>query len=254
MARHALIAAAVAVAALTPAIASAQNVCEQRKSEQRVGGTLLGAGVGALIGSQLAGHDSRGTGAVLGAVGGGIIGNQASKSNRDCSGYGYYDGSGVWHANVSGYYDRQGHWIAANGGGYYDANGVWRTRGPGYMDSDGYWVADNNARAPQPAYGAPAYAGSYGADVAYTSPRYGIRQREDWLDRQISAGEQDASLTPRESRSVRRDLADIRRREEAYRRPDGTLRDRDRDYLQSRLDSLSDRIRDLRDNDRRGAY
>jgi hypothetical protein len=254
MARHALIAAIVAAAALAPLAASAQNACEQAKTNQRVGGTLLGAGIGAAIGSQLAGHGSRGEGAVLGAVGGGIIGNQASKSNRDCSGYGYYDGSGTWHANVSGYYDRDHNWIAANNGGYYDNGGVWHARGSGYMDSDGYWVA-SGAPVGQPyADNGPPYAGGYGSDASYTSQRYSVRQREDWLDQQISAGQQDASLTPREAWQVRRDLNDIRRREAAYRRPDGSLRDRDRQYLQSRLDSLSDRLRDLRGNDRRGRY
>ena len=237
MARHSLLLAAAAVAALTPALASAQNACEQRKTNNRVAGTLLGAGVGAVVGSQLAGRGSRTEGSVLGAVGGGIIGNQVSKSNRDCSGYGYYDDGGTWHANVSGYYDRDGHWIAANGGGYYDRDGVWRTRGRGYMDSDGYWVV---AQAPS--------AGGYGADVAYTSPRYGIRQREDWLEQRISDGTRDGSLSPYEARSASRDLNDIRRREAAYRRPDGSMRDRDRAYLQSRLDNLSNRLRDMRAN------
>lgn len=250
MARHALMLAALAAAALTPALASAQNACEQRKTDNRVAGTLLGAGLGAIVGSQVAGHGARTEGSVIGAVGGGVIGNQLSKSNKDCSGYGYYDSRGTWHANVSGYYDRDGHWIAANGAGYYDNRGQWHERGRGYLDSDGYWVADA-----APSYGgAPPYAGGYGSDASYTVPRYGIRQREDWLDQQIAAGEQDASLTRDEARWVRRDLADIRRREDAYRRPDGTLRDRERQYLQSRLDRLSDRLRDLRGNNRRGSY
>src|SRR5512143_2723279 len=151
MRKHALL-AAIAVAALVPTLANAQNACEQRKHDRKVAGTIIGGLAGAIVGSQVSGHGARTEGSVIGGVGGAIIGNQLARSKEDCSGYGYYDSSGVWHANVDGYVDRGGHWVDARYGGFYDADGVWHSRGRGYMDADGYWVAQ-----------APA-AGSYGAD------------------------------------------------------------------------------------------
>src|SRR5690349_13313630 len=97
--------AAIALVALVPTLASAQNACEQRKHDQRVAGTSLGGIAGAVIGSQVSGHGARTEGSVIGGVGGAIVGNQLARSKTDCSGYGYYDSSGVWHANVDGYVD-----------------------------------------------------------------------------------------------------------------------------------------------------
>ena len=53
--------AGVAVAALMPTLALAQTTCEQR-STNRVVGTVAGAGLGALLGSAIAGHGDRTTG------------------------------------------------------------------------------------------------------------------------------------------------------------------------------------------------
>jgi hypothetical protein len=150
MRRH-LLAAGIAAAALIPSFAFAQQTCEERHNT-RVAGTLAGAGIGALIGSAVAGHDDRGTGAVIGAVGGGIIGNQVAKSNADCAhAYGYYDSNGRWHANAvdrasaAGYYDRGGNWVDGTPNGYYDGGGRWiavstTTSASGYYDSNGRWV------------------------------------------------------------------------------------------------------------------
>ena len=65
---HQLVAGA-AVAALIPTFALAQTTCEQRATN-RVVGTVAGAGIGALLGSAIAGHGDRTTGAVIGGVGG----------------------------------------------------------------------------------------------------------------------------------------------------------------------------------------
>src|SRR6187455_2678667 len=96
------LAAGVAVAALIPTFALAQTTCEQRRTN-RVVGTVAGAGIGALLGSAIAGHGDRNTGAVIGGIGGAVAGNQLSKSQGDCSrAYGHYDNAGAWHAsNVS---------------------------------------------------------------------------------------------------------------------------------------------------------
>ncbi|HWA60515.1 MAG TPA: glycine zipper 2TM domain-containing protein [Caulobacteraceae bacterium] len=244
MHKHALF-AALAAAALVPSLASAQTSCEQRKHDNRVVGTVLGAGIGAVLGSQVAGHGARTEGSVIGGVGGAVIGNQIGKSATDCSGYGYYDSSGVWHANVQGYYDRDGHWVEARSGGYYDRYGTWHSRGPGHFDADGYWVAD----------AAPAYG--YGADVAYTDrdPWYGaprgVRAREDWLYQRIRDGRRDGSLTRDEADQARHDLDDIRRKEAGFREGDGVLSPRDRYELNQRLDRLALNIRDMRLNHRR---
>src|SRR5437870_5677131 len=112
-----LAAAGIAVAALIPSFAMAQQSCEQRRTNQAVG-TIAGAGIGALLGSAVAGHGDRTAGAVVGGLGGAVVGNQLSKAGADCAhAYGYYDGSGAWHASTvsrqdaRGYFDREGAWI-----------------------------------------------------------------------------------------------------------------------------------------------
>ena len=146
-----LLAAGVAVAGLIPTFALAQQSCEQRRSSQAVG-TIAGAGIGALLGSAVAGHGDRTTGAVIGGVGGAVVGNQLAKPGANCArAYGYYDNSGAWHAstvskeNAAGYYDREGAWIDGAPNGYYDRDGRWiRTSGDasaaGYHDNRGRWV------------------------------------------------------------------------------------------------------------------
>lgn len=143
--------AGVAVAALMPTLALAQVTCEQR-STNRVVGTVAGAGLGALLGSAIAGHGDRTTGAVIGGVGGAVAGNQLTKGHGDCSrAYGYYDNAGAWHAsnvardNAQGYYDRQGQWVDGAPNGYYARDGRWiaasgDASAAGYTDSHGHWV------------------------------------------------------------------------------------------------------------------
>jgi hypothetical protein len=145
------LAAGVAVAALIPTFALAQQSCEQRQTNRAVG-TIAGAGIGALLGGAVAGHDDRATGAVVGGLGGALVGNQLAKSNADCAhAYGFYDHSGAWHASTvtpqraSGYFDRDGVWIDGPPNGYYDRDGRWvRTQveasNAGYTDRQGHWV------------------------------------------------------------------------------------------------------------------
>ena len=146
-----LVAAGVAVAALIPSFAMAQQTCEQRQANRTVG-TVAGAGIGALLGSAVAGRGDRTAGAVVGGLGGALLGNQLSKSNGDCSrAYGYYDTSGAWHAsnvsrdNAQGYFDRDGQWIDGAPTGHYDRSGRWTTASAdataaGYYDSNRRWV------------------------------------------------------------------------------------------------------------------
>jgi uncharacterized protein YcfJ len=74
------------VAATTPALAS--NACERDKHDAKVGGTLLGALGGAVVGSAVAGRGNKTGGVLLGAAGGAVVGNQLARSKRPCpSGY-----------------------------------------------------------------------------------------------------------------------------------------------------------------------
>lgn len=176
-----LLVAGIAAAALIPSFAFAQQSCEQRRSQQAVG-TIAGAGIGALLGSAIAGKGDRTAGAVVGGLGGGLIGNQVSKPGADCAhAYGYYDNGGAWHASTvspqkaRGYYDREGQWVDGAPNGHYDSSGRWTVAGSdssaaGYTDSRGRWI--------------PASANGYYADdgrwvAGAASGRYDTRGR--WI-------------------------------------------------------------------------
>lgn len=159
--------AGVCAAALIPTAALAQQTCEQRQNN-RVAGTVVGAGIGAIAGSAVAGRGDRNEGAVIGGLAGALLGNQMTKGKADCArAYGYYDNNGAWHANAvarnnaSGYFDRTGAWVEGaprghyardgrwvqadtdvSAAGYYDARGLWvPASASGYYTNDGRWVA-----------------------------------------------------------------------------------------------------------------
>jgi hypothetical protein len=143
--------AGVCAAALLPTVALAQQTCEQRQNN-RIAGTVVGAGVGALAGSAIAGRGDRTEGSVIGGIAGAILGNQLSKGSPDCNrAYGYYDNNGAWHAsqtarnNATGYFDRNGNWVDGAPRGYYANDGRWVTAdvdasAAGYYDARGLWV------------------------------------------------------------------------------------------------------------------
>ncbi len=147
-------------------------------------GTVVGAGLGALLGSAIAGRGDHTTGAIIGGVGGAVVGNQVSAPNADCAhAYGYYDRNSQWHANAvarndaRGYYDRNGAWVSGAPNGYYDTSGNWNATqtdpsASGYTDSNGRWV--------------PASAGGYYDDrgdwVAAASGHYDTAGR--WIQGQ----------------------------------------------------------------------
>ena len=189
--RKLLLVAGLAAAALIPSIASAQQSCEAQRGNQ-VAGTIVGAGVGALLGSAIAGRGDHTTGAVIGGVGGAVVGNQLSSPNGDCAhAYGYYDRNSQWHANAvaradaRGYYDRNGAWVAGAPNGYYDASGNWvaarmDSSAAGYTDSYGRWVPAS----------ANGYYNDRGQWVATASGHYDSRGR--WTPGQ-SMGAYDAN-------------------------------------------------------------
>jgi hypothetical protein len=143
--------AGVCAAALIPTAALAQQTCEQRQND-RVAGTVVGAGIGAIAGSAVAGHGDRSEGAVIGGVAGALIGNQVARGQPDCTrAYGFYDNNGAWHANAvarnnaAGYFDRSGGWVEGAPRGYYDREGHWVQTGAvaaaaGYYDSGSHWI------------------------------------------------------------------------------------------------------------------
>ncbi|CAN7539534.1 glycine zipper 2TM domain-containing protein [Phenylobacterium sp. LjRoot219] len=144
--------AGVCAAALLPTAAFAQQTCEQRQNN-RVAGTIAGAGLGALAGSAVAGRGDRTEGAVIGGVAGALLGNQLTKGQADCTrAYGYYDNNGAWHANAvagntaaAGYFDRNGVWVEGAPRGHYDRDGRWvqasqDASAAGYHDARGLWV------------------------------------------------------------------------------------------------------------------
>jgi uncharacterized protein YcfJ len=84
MKKH-IILAGIALAALTPSIASAQDDGCRRDSSGRIVGTAIGAGAGGVLGNVIAGRGDKTEGTVIGAVIGAVIGNQVSKSDRGCN-------------------------------------------------------------------------------------------------------------------------------------------------------------------------
>jgi hypothetical protein len=66
------------------------NPCEQRRSDRKIAGGLIGALAGAAIGSNIGGHGARTEGAVLGAVAGGLVGANIGKNSARCDTVGYY--------------------------------------------------------------------------------------------------------------------------------------------------------------------
>lgn len=249
--------AGLAAAALFPSLVAAQPSCD-RQRDTRVVGTVAGAGVGALLGSAIAGHRDRTAGAVIGGLSGAIVGNQVSKPQADCAhAYGYYDRNSQWHAyavdraDATGYYDRDGAWIDGAPNGYYDQSGRWisaKSDAPGaYRDSQGGWIAtSSNASGDDPNR-------SYERDRNPPEMRRDLNTRETWLDGRIRAGGADGTLSRHDMRHDLRELTSIRRQDAHMRSGDGQLSQRDEVYLQARLDRLAASLRHAT-NDDRGGY
>jgi hypothetical protein len=221
----------LAAAAFIPSLASAQESCEQARHDNRVAGTIVGAGLGAILGGAVTG---RGGGAVVGGVGGAVVGNAVAGSGTHCgeNRYGYYDANGRWVPRTytaAGYYGPDGAWVAAPPAGYGPPPG------PAY---------GQNGYNQGPGYGPPP-APAYGQDAAYTDRGHGhmnLRDREDRMDQYIRQAISNGTIGNREGRRDLRDLANIRRMEADYRSADGHLNDGQRADIDQRLDSLRDRL------------
>jgi uncharacterized protein YcfJ len=129
MTRTALVlglAAAMAIPTLAaPISAQARTACEQRAHDRRVGGTVLGAVAGGLLGNALSHGGGRTGGTILGAGAGAVVGNQLSRTSCD-------------HAHA--YYRRPSHAAYADNGyrGSSTARCHYETRS--YYDSRGKLV------------------------------------------------------------------------------------------------------------------
>ena len=166
------------------------------------------------------------TGVVGGAVGGALIGNAlAGKGSRG-----------------------EGTVLGAIGGAIV---GSQIAKGASSPCPAGYYAYDTETRRyvdPVPVAVAPPPGGDYRGEFWRTAPQ-GIGERINFMEQRIQAGRDDGTLTRREYMTAQDDLKDIRFQQENLRRRDRGLSPADRDYLQSRLDTLGQRIRWMRNND-----
>lgn len=82
--RHSFIAVGVGLAlAAATTTADARSRCEQYAHNRKVTGTVIGALGGGLLGSAVAGHGSKGTGALVGAGLGAVVGNNMARVSCD---------------------------------------------------------------------------------------------------------------------------------------------------------------------------
>jgi hypothetical protein len=234
--------AGLAVAALIPSLAVAQETCEQR-AQNRVAGTVAGAVAGAVLGSAVSNHSEKGTGALVGGVAGAVIGNQLAKGPADCQhAYGWYDHDGRWHAGsadvsvASGYYDRDGAWV-------YGRPVDYRPPQPAVV----------YAPPPQPqVVYAPAprreWDDRYYDDEFRNAPGYAdFRDREDRIRAMIRDGVRGDRFERDWARDMLEQLRDIRREEARQYQIHGLRLPRD-DYerISNRLARLDRRIDDER--------
>jgi hypothetical protein len=223
-----IIASTIFVAALIPAVASAQTNpdCVQQKHGNEVVGALVGGGLGALLGNSLGHGGGREGGTIIGGVGGAAVGATVAAGATHCgeNQYGYYDQNGQWvprTVNANGYYGPNGQWIDGPPPGY--GQGPPGDFGPG--------------GPPPPAYGDQPGAG-YGPPAGGRGQR-DTRDREARLESRINEAMANGVLGPDDGRRDMRRLQDIRRMDADYRNGDGQLApDQYRD-IDQRLDALS---------------
>ena len=161
----------LAAGLIMPGLASAQDrdlrgydgYCYAKKKEAQTNGTIIGAVIGGLVGSQIS-KNERGLGTVGGAVVGGVIGNNVGKSSVKCYNGEYYSYQGAYYDPAPPppgytvvyykerppqdryqhvYYDRYRH-TAPPPYAYGDA---WRNDNDnpyGWRDKDGHWHDGRN--------------------------------------------------------------------------------------------------------------
>ena len=144
----------VAGLAMVPTFASAQgyppssggynngyryDACQRERTGRGTGGALVGAGIGALAGGNVAAHGNRTEGAVLGGILGAVIGANVGKSAAACQPGqpGSYQQGYAAPPPQDGYYGYQGGQDGYQQGAYDDRYGD-----DGYEDARARPVAD----------------------------------------------------------------------------------------------------------------
>ncbi len=194
--------------------------CVRQNKDNKTTGTILGALGGAIVGSAVAGRHDRGTGAVIGGVGGAVIGNNIARSNN--------------HPCPEGY--------------YYPAQ---NPPPPAYAPPPPAYAPPPPAYAPPPAgYDRERWDREHregydrGPGRFWAGAPYSLHERIDFLQQRINESYQNRWIGRREYKAAMNDLSDIRRQDRRLRYQDGgELRPQDRDYIQQRLDNLSQRLR-----------
>jgi uncharacterized membrane protein YebE (DUF533 family) len=111
---------------------------------------------------------------------------------------------------------------------------------------------DGYAEVQDPNYIPPPPPVEYGTNYApppppqayWRSAPSSLHERFDWLQARIDRSRSDGTISPREADYGQRELGDIRRMAQELRdRDGGELNEADRAYVQSRLDTLSQRLR-----------
>lgn len=92
--------AAVGLALAASSAAQARSGCEAYAHNRKVTGTVIGAIGGGLLGSAVAGHGSKGTGALVGAGLGAVVGNNLSRVSCDRRAYYRHHRSHYAHART----------------------------------------------------------------------------------------------------------------------------------------------------------
>ncbi len=156
-------------------------------------------------------HDNHAAGTVLGALGGAVIGGA-----------------------VAGRHDRGAGVALGAVGGAVAGNAI--SRSQDHPCPTGYYYAPQGGEA----YGA-SYAEPRG-DFWASAPR-GLHARMDFMQDRINTAANNDWISPREVSRANRELSFIRSEDQRLRyQSSGHLRPEDRDYLQGRLDSLSQRL------------
>lgn len=187
---------------------------------------------------------------------------------------GYYDSTGQWAPTVSGYYsngrwiagptvgrydssgrwisgqpagrrDSSGAWIADPQPGYYDATGRWRSGAvSGFYDTQGRWIATSATYGTPSGYGAVPYGkpnpSNYGGAM---DDRQDFASRVTRLERRITRGLEEGTISRRQGAQALRQLSLIRREEASLPHSAGRLSPRNEARMQARLQTLQTSVR-----------
>ena len=226
--RKLLLCGALAAATAVPALADAQTRCVNPRTNATAG-ALVGAGAGALIGSQLASRGSRDKGAILGALGGAVLGGSIGNSQTRCPD-GYYREEGGRYYDNSGTEYRPSNYAPAPAPVYTEQRGSW--------DRDQYGYDRDHYANVRPGYYAPG--ATYGF---WQGAPERLADRIDFTETQVRRASDNGWIDRREARRAYGDIANVRRYvDNARAQNGGRLRPEDRKYVEDQLNYISRRV------------